>query len=52
MSRNEKSAHAVNFGEFVYLKRLPVIPIPLKVGDPDGQLDLQTALNTAYDLAS
>lgn len=33
-------------------QRLPVIPIPLKAGDPDGRLDLQAALRTAYDRAS
>lgn len=32
-------------------QRLPVIPIPLEAGDPDGRLDLQTALNTAHDRA-
>lgn len=30
-------------------QRLPVIPIPLKAGDPDGRLDLQAALNAVYD---
>ena len=33
-------------------QRLPVIPIPLKTDDPDGRLDLQTALAAAYDRAS
>jgi hypothetical protein len=32
-------------------QRLPIIPIPLKRGDPDGQLDLQAALNATYDRA-
>jgi Protein of unknown function (DUF4058) len=32
-------------------QRLPVIPIPLKNGDPDGRLDLQAALDSAYDRA-
>lgn len=32
-------------------QRLPVIPIPLKAGDPDAKLDLQEVLNTAYDRA-
>jgi hypothetical protein len=32
-------------------QRLPVIPIPLKAGDPDGRLDLQAALGAAYDRA-
>ncbi len=32
-------------------QRLPVIPIPLKAGDPDGRLDLQAALDSAYDRA-
>jgi hypothetical protein len=31
--------------------RLPAIPIPLKEGDPDGRLDLQAALDSAYDRA-
>lgn len=30
--------------------RLPVVPIPLLPGDSDVQLDLQTALNTVYDV--
>jgi Protein of unknown function (DUF4058) len=29
--------------------RLPVIPIPLKPTDPDGQVDLQEVLHQAYD---
>jgi len=33
-------------------QRLPVIPIPLKAGDPDGRLDLQAALDAAYDRAA
>ena len=33
-------------------QRLPVIPIPLRGGDPDAELDLQTVLNTAYDRAA
>lgn len=32
-------------------QRLPVIPIPLKRGDPDAKLDLQAALNATYDRA-
>jgi hypothetical protein len=32
-------------------QRLPVIPIPLNPGDPDGRLDLQAALDAAYDRA-
>lgn len=32
-------------------QRLPIIPIPLKAGDPDGRLDLQAALDSAYDRA-
>jgi hypothetical protein len=32
-------------------QRLPVIPIPLKHGDPDASLDLQAALDAAYDRA-
>jgi hypothetical protein len=33
-------------------QRLPIIPIPLKNGDPDGRLDLQATLNAAYDRAN
>jgi hypothetical protein len=33
-------------------QRLPVIPIPLKTDDPDGRLDLQAALDAAYDRAN
>jgi Protein of unknown function (DUF4058) len=29
--------------------RLPVIPIPLKPADADGQIDLQDVLHQAYD---
>jgi Protein of unknown function (DUF4058) len=32
-------------------QRLPVIPIPLKPGDPDARLDMQTVLDEAYDRA-
>jgi hypothetical protein len=32
-------------------QRLPVIPIPLKGGDPDACLDLQVALDAIYDRA-
>jgi hypothetical protein len=32
-------------------QRLPVIPIPLKPGDPDARLDLQSVLDSAYDRA-
>jgi hypothetical protein len=32
-------------------RRLPVIPIPLKVGDPDAQLDLQSLIDQTYDRA-
>ena len=35
----------------VCLRRLPVIPIPLKPGDPDARLDLQAVLDAAYDRA-
>ncbi len=33
-------------------QRLPVIPIPLRAGDDDAPLDLQSVLDTAYDHAS
>jgi Protein of unknown function (DUF4058) len=32
-------------------RRLPVIPIPLKAGDPDARLDLQTLIDQTYDRA-
>ena len=32
-------------------KRLPVVPIPLRHGDADAQLDLQRVLSAAYDHA-
>jgi hypothetical protein len=32
-------------------QRLPVVPIPLKDGDPDARLDLQAALTSIYDRA-
>jgi hypothetical protein len=31
--------------------RLPVIPVPLRQGDPDARLDLQEVLNRVYDAA-
>ena len=33
-------------------QRLPTIGVPLLPGDPDAQLDLQSALNTSYDRAA
>lgn len=33
-------------------KRLKVIPVPVRLGDADAQLDLQAMLNTAYDRAA
>jgi hypothetical protein len=32
-------------------QRLPIIPIPLKPGDPDARLDMQSVLDAAYDRA-
>jgi hypothetical protein len=32
-------------------QRLPIIPIPVKSGDPDARLDLQAALDSIYDRA-
>ena len=31
--------------------RLPIIPVPLRQGDPDARLDLQEVLNRVYDAA-
>ncbi len=33
-------------------QKLPVIPIPLKAGDPDALLNLQAVLNDSYDRAN
>ena len=33
-------------------QRLPVVPIPLRTGDPDAKLDLQQALSSVYDRSS
>jgi hypothetical protein len=33
------------------LHRLPIIPIPLKKGEPEAQLDLQQVFNRVYELA-
>jgi hypothetical protein len=32
-------------------QRLPIIPIPLKAGDPDARLDLQAVVDSTYDRA-
>ena len=32
-------------------RRLPVAPVPLRAGDADAKLDLQSVLTTAYDRA-
>jgi hypothetical protein len=32
-------------------RRLPVIPVPLRAGDPDARLDLQAAIESTYDRA-
>jgi hypothetical protein len=32
-------------------ERLPVIPVPLRAGEPNAQLDLQQILNQIYDAA-
>ncbi len=31
--------------------RLPIVPVPLRQGDPDARLDLQEVLNRVYDAA-
>jgi len=33
-------------------QRLPIIGIPLKKGDPDAPLDLQTAFTAAYEFGA
>ena len=33
-------------------QRLPAVPIPLRIGDADASLDLQLALDTAYERAA
>jgi hypothetical protein len=50
LSRNSKRPKALAW-PIRLSQRLPVIPIPLKAGDPDARLDLQTVLTTAYDRA-
>ncbi len=35
----------------IALRRLPVIPIPLRPGDPDARIDLQEILDHVYDSA-
>ena len=32
-------------------ERLPILPVPLRVPDPDVPLDMQAALDTVYDEA-
>ena len=50
VSRVEKRPHALLW-PILLTQRLPVIPIPLKPEDSDVPLDLQSALETAYDRA-
>jgi hypothetical protein len=33
-----------------FLRRLPIIPVPLRSPDPDLQLDLQPLIDTIYEL--
>jgi hypothetical protein len=48
VSRAERRPTA-DFWPIRLRNRLPVIPIPLKPTDPDGQVDLQEVLHQAYD---
>jgi len=48
VSRAEKRPEA-DFWPVRLRERLPEIPIPLRAPDPDGRVDLQTALHRAYD---
>ena len=48
VSRAERRP-AAEFWPIRLRDRLPVIPIPLRPTDPDGQIDLQDVLHQAYD---
>ncbi len=49
VSRKNRAPHCRVFrGDF--LRRLPVIPVPLRSPDPDLQLDLQPLIDTIYEL--
>ena len=50
LSRNSKRPKALAW-PIRLSQRLPLIPIPLLAGDPDGVLDLQAVLTTAYERA-
>jgi hypothetical protein len=48
ISRAERRP-AAGFWAIGLRDRLPVIPVPLRSGDPDALIDLQEALHSAYD---
>jgi hypothetical protein len=47
--RESRSRRGTDFMPSPY--RLPVIPIPLRAGDPDAQLDLQALVDQSYERA-
>ena len=51
VSRAERRPKA-GFWAIKLRERLPVIPVPLRVEDGDVRIDLQAALNSAYDAAA
>ena len=51
VSRAERRPKA-GFWAIKLTERLPVIPVPLRLEDGDVQIDLQAALNSAYDAAA
>ncbi len=48
VSRNDRGPEGV-LSPIRLPQRLPVIPIPLKPGDPEARLDIQAVLDAAYD---
>jgi hypothetical protein len=51
VSRAERRPKA-GFWAIKLRERLPLIPVPLRLEDGDVQIDLQAALNSAYDAAA
>jgi Protein of unknown function (DUF4058) len=51
ISRSERRPKA-GFWAIALRDRLPVVPIPLRLEDGDVRIDLQEALNSAYDAAA
>jgi hypothetical protein len=51
VSRAERRPKSAGFWPIQLRERLPVIPVPLRQGEPDARLDLQEILNRIYDAA-